>query len=115
MGGLGEFMTVAKRFEDHDRKIATHAWGSGGVLMQNIHCGFASPNTAILEVPPAYGPLHSEIVVDSFQMKDGFVLPPTAPGLGIVLTEETKSNFQFKPGSGEYNNVPGKILPEHQE
>ncbi len=115
MGGFGEFMKVAKRFEKQDRKIATHAWGAGGVLMQNIHGGFACPNTAILEIPPAYGPLHSEVIGDSFQMKDGNVLPPTEPGLGIVLTNETKAAFPFKPGSGEYNNVPGKILPEHQE
>ena len=83
--------------------------------MQNIHCGFACSNTSILEIPPAYGPLHSEVVGDSFQMKNGFVLPPTAPGLGIVLSDETKEKFPFRPGSGEYNSVPGKILPEHRD
>ncbi len=115
MGGLGEFMTVAKRFADRNRKIATHAWGAGGVLMQNLHCGFACPNTAILEIPPAYGPLHSETVGDSFQMRDGMVLPPTAPGLGIVLSDATKNNFPFVPGSGEYNSVPGKLMPEREQ
>ena len=114
MGGFGEFRKVAKRFEVRNRKVATHAWGGGGVLMQNIHAGFATPNTTILEIPPAYGPLHSEIVGESFQMHDGYVLPPTAPGLGIQLTEETKSNFPFRRGSGEYNSVAGKILPEKQ-
>jgi len=115
MGGMAEFMTVAKRFADRDRKIATHAWGAGGVFMQNLHCGFAAPNTTILEIPPAWGPLHSEVIGDSFQMKDGHVLPPDQPGLGIVLTEETKAAYPFVPGSGEYNNVPGKILPEQRE
>ena len=82
MGGLGEFIKVAKRFEERGRRIATHSWGAGGVFMQNLHSGFACPNTCILEIPPAYGPLHSEVVGDSFQMENGFVLPPSAPGLG---------------------------------
>lgn len=114
-GGLGEFMAVSRMLAERGRKVATHAWGAGGSLMQNIHCGFAAENTVILEVAPAYGPLHSEVVGDSFVLRDGCVLPPTKPGLGIVLTEETKRRFPFVPGSGEYNSVPGKVLPEEQE
>lgn len=109
-GGLNEFMKVAKMLEGCDRKIATHAWGAGGSFMQNLHCGFACKNTAILEIAPAYGSLHSEIIGDSFQMKDGRVLPPERPGLGIRLTDETRNRFPFVPGSGEFASVPGKVL-----
>ncbi|HHW31584.1 MAG TPA: mandelate racemase/muconate lactonizing enzyme family protein [Clostridiaceae bacterium] len=109
-GGLGEFMKVAAMLESRGRKIATHSWGAGGSFMQNIHCGFACANTAILEIAPAYGPLHSEIIGDSFIMKDGMVLPPEKPGLGITLTDEIKNKYPFIPGSGEFNSVPGKIL-----
>ena len=77
--------------------------------------GFAAANTTILEVAPAYGPLHSEILGDTFVMRDGFVYPPQTPGLGIQLSEETRQRFPFVPGSGEYNSVPGKILPEELE
>jgi galactonate dehydratase len=111
-GSLSQFMTIAKMLEKRDRKIATHAWGAGGSLMQNVHCGFAAANLEILEIAPAYGPLHSEIIGDSLVMKDGKVLVPTAPGLGIKLTEETKRKYPFQRGSGEWNSVPGKILPE---
>ncbi len=111
-GGLGEFLKVAAMLQKRDRKVATHAWGAGGSLMQNIHAGFACSNTAILEIPPAYGGLHRDIVGDSFQMKDGMVLPPDQPGLGIVLTEEIKNRYPFVPGSGEFNSVPGKILTD---
>ena len=109
-GGLGEFMRVAGMLESRKRQIATHAWGAGGSLMQNVHCGFACANTLILEVAPDYGPLHSEIMDGSFVMKEGQVLPPQRPGLGIVLTEATKSRYPFVPGSGEFNSVPGKVL-----
>jgi galactonate dehydratase len=113
-GGLGEFMKVAAMFQQRGRKIATHSWGAGGSLMQNIHVAFASQNTVILEVAPSFGPLHSEIMGDSFKMKHGRVFPPEKPGLGIVLTEEIKRRFPFVPGSGEFNSVPGKIMEEQR-
>jgi len=109
-GGLGEFMKVANLFERRDRRIATHSWGAGGSLMQNVHCGFAAANTCILEVAPDYAGLHSEVMNGSFVMKDGYALPPEAPGLGIVLTEEIKNRYSSFRGSGEFNDVPGKRL-----
>lgn len=109
-GGLGEFLRVAAMLHQRGRLIATHAWGAGGSLMQNIHCGFAAANTCILEVAPDFAGLHSDILDGSFVMRDGFVLPPDRPGLGIVLTDEIKARYPFQPGSGEFNSVPGKIL-----
>lgn len=108
--GLDQFMKIAAMLDQNQRKIAPHAWGAGASQMQNIHCGFASPNTAILEVAPAYGPLHSELIGDSLQLKNGYILTPEKPGLGITLTKETIKRFPFIPGTGEFNSVPGKIL-----
>lgn len=109
-GGMGEFLKVAKMMEDRGRKIATHAWGAGASLMQNVHAGFAAANTCMLEVPPAYAGLHSELIDGGLVMKDGYILPPDRPGLGITLTDEIKRKYLFQPGSGEFNSVPGKIL-----
>lgn len=111
-GGLSEVLQIANSLAARNRQIATHAWGAGASLMQNIHLGFAAVNCQILEVPPAFGPLHSELVGDSFQMQSGYVLPPTTPGLGISLTDRVKERFPFVPGSGEFNSVPGKVLDE---
>jgi L-alanine-DL-glutamate epimerase-like enolase superfamily enzyme len=77
--------------------------------MQNLHFGFAAANTVMLEIAPAFGPLHSEVVGESFRMTDGRALPPEGVGLGIRLADETKARFPFK-GGGEFNSVPGKIL-----
>lgn len=111
-GGLSLCLEIAGQLERRGRKIATHSWGAGASLMQNIHCGFAAANTLILEIPPAFGPLHSEIMGDSFQMEHGQILPPQTPGMGIILTDELKARFPFEPGSGEFNSVPGKIMEE---
>lgn len=110
MSGMDQFMKVASLLHQSGRKIAPHAWGAGASQMQNIHCGFACPNTSILEVAPAYGPLHSELIGDSLQIKNGYVLPPEKPGLGVNLSEDTIRRFPFIPGTGEFNSVPGKRL-----
>jgi L-alanine-DL-glutamate epimerase-like enolase superfamily enzyme len=109
-GGLTEFVRIANLLEERGRKIATHAWGAGGSLMQNIHAGFACANTAVLEVAPDFAGLHSEVIDGSFHMDKGDVLPPNKPGLGIILTDETKNRYPFVPGSGEFISVPGKVL-----
>src|SRR5262249_49339898 len=111
-GGLGEFLRVAAMLEGRGRKVATHSAGAGGALLQNVHCAFARANTVVCEILPALGPLHTEIAGDSFVCKDGMVLPPQAPGLGITLTDAVKQRYPFVPGSGEFNSVPGKILTD---
>jgi L-alanine-DL-glutamate epimerase-like enolase superfamily enzyme len=110
VSGLHQFMQVAVLLAEKGRAVVTHSWGAGAGFMQNLHCGFACPNTTMLEMSQAYGPLHSELIGDSFQMKDGYVLPPEKPGLGITLTEDTIRRFPFKRGTGEFNSVPGKIF-----
>ena len=112
IGGLWEFMRVADLLNHRGRQLATHAWGAGGSLMQNVHCAFASANTLAVEVAPAWGPLHSEIMTDSFVMQDGMILPPEKPGLGIALSDETRKRYPFIPGSGEFTGVPGMNLAE---
>ncbi len=109
-GGLGEFMRVAAMLAARGRKIATHAAGAGGALMQNIHCAFACENTVICEILPALGGIHLDIAGDSFRFEKGDVLPPDKPGLGLTLTDEIKNRYPFVPGSGEFNSVPGKLL-----
>jgi len=113
-GGLELCVEVAKLLARRGgRKVAMHAWGAGASLMQNVHVGFACPNTVTLEVPPAYGPLHSLVIGDSLQIKDGMVLPPERPGLGVELTDDVKNRFPFVPGSGEFNDVAGKNIVDY--
>ena len=108
--GLSQFLQIAALLDSRGGQIATHSWGAGGSLMQNVHCGFAAKNTLILEVAPDYGGMHSDILDGSFVMRDGSVLPPDRPGLGIRLTDEIKNRYPFVPGSGEFNSVPGNQL-----
>lgn len=71
---------------------------------------FAADNTAIVELPPAAGPLHRELWGDNLVLRDGAVLRPEAPGLGITLDESIKERFPFSPGAEEFSSVPGKLM-----
>lgn len=107
---LSDFGKVAARFDEDGRGVAPHAWGAGAAVLQNVHAAFAAPNTVIVELPPAAGPMHREIWGDALVVEDGHVLPPSAPGLGVVLTPELKERFAFVPGAEEFSSVPGKIM-----
>lgn len=109
--GLAQIVELAGLLARRGRRLAPHAWGAGGCLMQNVHVGFACDNTVVLELPPAPGPLHTEVYREPLRIEDGRVLPPTAPGLGVTLTQHTIERFPFLPGTGEVVAVPGK--PPH--
>ena len=109
--GIGDYLEVGRLYAESGRKIASHCWGAGGAAMQNLHASFATEATLIVEGLQAPGPLHTEIWGDSYQMSDGFLLPPEAPGLGVQLTEEIKNRYPFQAGHEEFVSVPGKVLP----
>ena len=107
--GLSTCVEVSEMFE----KVAYHSWGAGGGLMQNIHAGFACTNTCVMELVPNPGPLHTEIYgSNSVLFEDGYLYPPTSHGLGLHISEEVKNKYQFVKGSGEFNDVTGKILDD---
>jgi L-alanine-DL-glutamate epimerase-like enolase superfamily enzyme len=108
--GMSDFVNVGRLFALQNGRVASHAWGAGAAVMQNIHAAFATPSTLILEMPPAAGPLHTEVWGDSLQMVDGMIEAPTAPGLGVTLSEELKERYRFVPGVQEFVSVPGKVM-----
>jgi L-alanine-DL-glutamate epimerase-like enolase superfamily enzyme len=76
-----------------------HVWGSGPTMMANYHVGFTQPNCFILEQPVMHNPLDTETLVEPLEIVDGYLMPPTAPGLGVTLTDEIKAAYPFRPGS----------------
>lgn len=108
--GIDGFVQVARVFGARGRQVAPHAWSGGVGVMQNLHAAFACDNTLVAEIPPAAGPLHTELWGESLRMRDGLVLRPDAPGLGVQLTEETRAAYPFRPGAEEFSSVPGKVM-----
>ena len=109
---ISQFVEVAAMFAANGAQVASHAWSAGGGVMQNLHAAFACTNTAIVEIPPLAGALHTQLWGDALALDgDGCVQTPTEPGLGVRLSTRTKEQFPYRPGTEEWVNVPGKQMP----
>ena len=74
---ISQFVEVAAMFAANGAQVASHAWSAGGGVMQNLHAAFACTNTAIVEIPPLAGALHTQLWGDALALDgDGCVQTP---------------------------------------
>ncbi len=74
--------------EAHYVQIAPHLY-SGPVLgAANIQLAACSPNFLVLEGILDWGGFHADILRRPIAWEDGYVIPPSAPGLGVELDED---------------------------
>jgi L-alanine-DL-glutamate epimerase-like enolase superfamily enzyme len=99
VGGITECQEVCLLAHRHRVPVALHAWGTAVCMAANYHVGFAIPNCLILERPALDNPLIPALLEEPFRVSHGSLLPPSAPGLGVRLTDEVLSQFAYRPGS----------------
>ncbi len=88
VGGLLEAKKIAGMAEAHYAQIAPHLYCGPVVGAANIQIATCSPNFLILESIGRWDGFLSDILKTPITWQDGFVIPPTAPGLGVELNEE---------------------------
>ncbi|MCC6945685.1 MAG: mandelate racemase/muconate lactonizing enzyme family protein, partial [Thermomicrobiales bacterium] len=98
-GGMWEYLRIANLADAYGVRVVPHAWGSGPLIMANLHCAFANPASFMFEFPTIHNPLRLELLVEPLTMNDGVVAPPTAPGLGVDLPEGMTDRYPFEPGT----------------
>ena len=121
MGGIMNFIKIARLCELQGVSIATHAWSATPGVAANLHAAFASRNTAVCEMA-AYNPSRPELNthIEAPLLTDLWIEPPVlengrirladTPGLGVRLPDGFLERHPFEAGSGEFNSVKGKIL-----
>jgi galactonate dehydratase len=87
VGGLLEAKKIAALAEVHYAQIAPHLYCGPVVGAANIQIATCSPNFLILEGIQQWGGFHASILKTPIQWDRGYVIPPTAPGLGVELNE----------------------------
>jgi galactonate dehydratase len=87
VGGLLEAKKVAALAEVHYAQIAPHLYCGPVVGAANIQIAACSPNFLILESIQQWGGFHAQILKKPIRWENGYVIPPTAPGLGVELDE----------------------------
>ncbi len=85
-GGILQAKKIAGMAEAHYAMIAPHMYCGPVAAAAALQLDTCSPNFLIQEYNA--GDLHSEIFVEPIKFENGFITPPTGPGLGIELNEE---------------------------
>ena len=88
VGGILEAKKIAGMAEAHYAQIAPHLYCGPIEGAANIQISTCSPNFLILESIQTWGGFHAEILKQPIRWEDGYVIPPSAPGLGVELNEE---------------------------
>ena len=95
VGGLLEAKKIAGMAEAHYAQIAPHLYCGPVVGAANIQLSTCSPNFLLLEGIQTWGGIHAELLKTPIQWQDGYVIPPSAPGLGVELDEEVAQRYPY--------------------
>ncbi|MEO1109171.1 MAG: mandelate racemase/muconate lactonizing enzyme family protein [Pseudomonadota bacterium] len=85
-GGIWEMKKVAAMAEVFNAQMAPHLYAGPVEWAANIHLAASIPNLLLLESIET--PFHDQLIKGSIRVEDGFVTPPTTPGLGIEVDED---------------------------
>jgi len=96
VGGLLEAKKIAGMAETHYAQIAPHLYCGPIEGAANVQISACSPNFLILESILDWSGFHAEILKTPMQWQDGYVIPPTAPGLGVELDEEVAAKHPYE-------------------
>ena len=95
VGGLLEAKKIAGMAEVHHVQIAPHLYCGPIVGAANVHLGTCSPNFLIQESIERWEGFHSDILKKPMRWEEGYIIPPTEPGLGVELNEEFIAKFPY--------------------
>ena len=95
VGGILEAKKIAAMAETHYAQIAPHLYCGPVEGAANIQFAASLPNFLILESIQTWEGFHAEILKEPIRWEDGYVIPPTAPGLGVELNEEVAAKHPY--------------------
>ncbi len=92
--GITGFRRAADRIEAHRRQANAHAWSSAICSAASLAMSFSSPAFKLFELKPLRNPMQHDLVTEPFGHIDGWVYPPTGPGLGIEVIDEVVDRYR---------------------
>ena len=88
-GGIGEAKKIATLAEAWARPVAPHDCTGPVVLAASVHLALNCPNTLVQETVRAFtSGWYREVMTTLPDIRDGYVYPTNAPGLGTKLQPE---------------------------
>ena len=96
VGGILEAKKIASMAEVDHVQIAPHLYCGPVVGAANIQLAACSPNFLIQESIETWGGFHAAILRKPIRWSEGYIIPPTDPGLGVELNEEYIGKFPYE-------------------
>lgn len=96
-GGFTEARKIAGWCETHYIKLAVHNPLGPVSTAACLHMNLATPNFGVQEQAGHPGTVLPDVVTGQPEWEDGYLLPPTRPGLGIELDREAAKRYPFQP------------------
>jgi galactonate dehydratase len=88
LGGITELKKLAAMAEGQAVKVAPHDGSAGPIVeMANVHVLSSIPNCLLLEHRVEDVPWRFEVVLGAVPEKEGYIMVPDAPGLGVDIDE----------------------------
>ncbi|OJI95482.1 L-alanine-DL-glutamate epimerase-like enolase superfamily enzyme [Planktotalea frisia] len=84
-GGIWEMKKTAAIAEVFNAQMAPHLYAGPIEWAANIHLAASIPNILMAETIET--PFHDALIKSSIKVEQGFITPPTTPGLGIDVDE----------------------------
>jgi 2-dehydro-3-deoxyphosphogalactonate aldolase len=94
-GGILESKKIAGMAEAHYAMIAPHMYCGPVAAAAAIQLATCSPNFLIQEYNGTE--LHADLLKEPIRFENGFITPPTGPGLGVELDEDAVAEHRFEP------------------
>lgn len=95
VGGILEAKKIAGMAEAFYAQIAPHMYCGPISGAADIQLSACSPNFLIQESIQTWGNFHAQILKEPIRWQDGYVIPPTKPGLGVELNEEVATAHRY--------------------
>lgn len=96
--GISEAYRIAETAYRYLVDLCPHSWHNGLMAMENAHLVAALPNPRVLEICMHQGPLQWGMIAQPPLQKDGWLVLPERPGLGIELAPDAEQRFPYIEG-----------------
>ncbi|MFO1540119.1 MAG: mandelate racemase/muconate lactonizing enzyme family protein [Chloroflexota bacterium] len=91
--GITGFKKATERVEFYKRQSNAHAWSSAICSAASLAVSFSTPSAKLFEFKPLRNPMQHDLVTEPFEQVNGWVYPPTKPGLGIEIIEDVVRHY----------------------
>jgi L-alanine-DL-glutamate epimerase-like enolase superfamily enzyme len=98
-GGLTEAKKVAALAETHYIRVAVHNPIGPVSSSACLHLNLAIPNFGVQELPRRPGESLPDLITGQPEWRDGHLLPPEGPGLGIELDPKALEKYPYEPNA----------------